>query len=307
MKKIVICGATGMVGSLLARRLHAGGHTLILVGRDIAKISQSFAFNIEALTWDELRHVNPQEIGIVVNLAGAGVSDQKWTPAYKQTMRDSRLNTTQQCVKLCKNDPEIRLINASAVSAYGFYDHDHEAFTENDTGKRSGTNYLQELIDAWEALALEAETEGRSVTLLRTGIVLDRSGGGLPAMAKPYTFFMGGLVGTGEQIMSWISLQDAVSAIEFIIEHPYLTGPVNLVSTGACSQKQFAKALGKALGKPSGFHMPGFMIKATMGQMGKKLVLTGQRVTPEKLLHAGFAFQDTNIGDFLKRIYERSI
>ncbi len=303
MKKTVICGATGMVGSVLTKQLHASGQPLILVGRDAAKISQSFAFDVEALSWDELHNVDPQEIGIVVNLAGAGVSDQKWTPAYKQTMRDSRLNTTQQCVKLCKKNPDIRLINASAVSAYGFYDHDHPRFTENDTDKRSGTNFLQELIDDWEALALQAQTAGNSVTLLRTGIVLDRSGGGLPAMAKPFTLYMGGAVGTGAQIMSWISLRDLVNAIVFIIERPALNGAVNMVSTGACAQKEFARALGKALRKPSAVHMPAFMIKASMGQMGEELVLTGQRVTPEKLQQAGFTFKDTNIHTFLKAIY----
>ncbi len=302
-KKIVICGASGMVGTLLSERLHENGHSLILVGRDAEKLEQAFPFNAEFLTWDALSKYDPNQIGIIINLSGAGVSDKKWTPDYKQTMRDSRLQTTQKCVEVCKKNSDIRLINASAVSAYGFYEYDHAPFTEGDTQKRTGTNFLQELIDDWEASALKAEAFGNRVTLLRTGIVLDRSGGGLPSMAKPYAFFMGGPVGTGEQVMSWISLRDVVSAIEFIIGHPDFTGPVNLTSTGACSQKKFAKALGKALKKPSAVHMPAFMIKASMGQMGEELVLTGQRVTPLKLLQNDFQFQDTDIDIFLETHY----
>ena len=122
-------------------------------------------------------------------------------------------------------------------------------------------------------------------------------------MAKPFQFYMGGPVGTGEQVMSWISLRDVVAAIKFIIKQPDLTGPVNLTSTGACCQREFAKALGKALKKPSAVHMPAFMIKATMGQMGEELVLTGQRVTPSRLLKSGFQFQDTDIDIFLETLY----
>lgn len=301
--KIVICGASGMVGTLLSKRLYENGHNLILVGRDAEKLKQAFPFQAEFLTWDALSKYNADQIGIIINLSGAGVSDEKWTPDYKKIMRDSRLQTTQKCVEICKNNSNIRLINASAVSAYGFYDHDHASFTERDAQKRTGTNFLQELIDDWEASALKAEAFGNSVNLLRTGIVLDRSGGGLPAMAKPYAFFMGGPVGTGEQVMSWISLRDVVSAIEFIIGHPDLTGPVNLTSTGACSQKDFAKALGKALKKLSAVHMPAFIIKSTMGQMGEELVLTGQRVMPSKLLQKGFKFKDPDIYLFLKTHY----
>lgn len=302
--KTVICGATGMVGTKLAQQLHNKGHSLILVGRDSKKIRDVFAFETESLTWDELMKTDPQEIDVVINLAGAGVSDQKWTETYKQTMRDSRLKTTQKCVALCAKNPKIRLINASAVSAYGFYEQNHQPFTEEDKDKRSGTNFLQKLIDDWEDEAMKAQAMGNPVVLLRTGVVLDKSGGGLPSMAAPFNIFMGGPVGTGEQIMSWISLRDLVNGIVFIVENPQLSGPVNMVSTGACRQTEFAKALGKAMGKPSFMHTPSFMIKMMMGQLGQELVLTGQRVVPAKLLKAGFEFKDTDIDLFLTDLYQ---
>lgn len=303
MKKIVICGATGLVGSALAEQFHSSGRKLILVGRDAAKLRQAFAFDVEPLTWDELLNSDAENIDVIINLAGASVGDQKWTPTYKQIMRDSRFKTTKKCVELCKKNSDIRLINASAVSAYGFYDQDHAPFSEKDTHKRTGTNFLQEMIDEWEAEALKAESSGNNVTLLRIGVVLDRFGGALPLMTKPYQFYMGGPAGTGKQVMSWIGLRDLVNAIVFLTEHAEISGPVNMVSSGACTQKEFARALGKALNKPSAVNMPTFMIKAAMGQMGEELVLTGQRVSPEKLLQHGFNFQHTDIEVFLKKLY----
>jgi uncharacterized protein len=303
-KTIMICGATGMVGSRLAQQLHAKGHRLALVGRDAEKVRAAFPFEVNALSWDDLARADAAEIATIINLSGAGVSDQTWTASYKQIMRDSRLQTTRQCVAVCSRHPEVRLINASAVSAYGFYDSDHLAFTENDRDRRTGTNFLQALIDDWEATALGAEAGGNPVVLLRIGVVLDRSGGALPSMAKPFRFFIGGPVGAGEQVMSWVSVDDLVNGIDLLIDHPHITGPVNIVSPGACTQRAFAKALGQAMGRPSLMPTPAFLIRALMGQLGQELVLTGQRVAPQRLLEAGFTFQDKEIGALLQRLFK---
>ncbi len=306
MKKIVICGATGMVGSRLASLLHENGHPLMVVGRSLDKIKKSFPFEVEALTWKELPDCDAAGIEAIINLSGAGVSDEKWTDGYKALMRESRIETTQQCVALSAKNPEIRLINASAVSAYGFYDQDHRSFTESDRDKRTGNNFLRQLIDDWETEALKVESSGNPVVLLRLGVVFDRSSKALPAMAKPYSFFMGGPAGTGKQVFSWISIPDVVNAIGFLLKHPEITGPVNLVSPGACRQEEFSKALGKALGKPSFMPSPPFLIRMMMGQMGDELLLTGQRVVPEKLRQAGFVFQDTQIGEFLRAQFQEA-
>lgn len=304
MNKIMICGATGMVGNRLASLLHENGHQLVVVGRNLDKIRKTFPFEVEALTWKNLPDCDAAGIEAIINLSGAGVSDEKWTDAYKVLMRKSRIETTQQCVDLSKRNPKIRLINASAVSAYGFYDQDHRSFTENDRDKRTGNNFLQQLIDDWETEALKAEATGNPVVLLRLGVVMDRSGKALPAMAQPFSFYMGGPAGTGKQVFSWISIPDVINAIAFLLKHPEITGPVNLVSPGACRQEEFAKALGKALGKPSFMPSPPFLIRMMMGQMGDELMLTGQRVVPEKLQQAGFVFQDTKISDFLQKQFQ---
>lgn len=301
MKKIVICGATGLVGEQLVKLLHKKSYPMILVGRDAKKIESLFSFKTDAISWNDLSNIDPSDVGTVLNLAGAGVSDQKWTDEYKKTLRSSRLKTTEQCVSFCKSNSDIRLINASAVSAYGFYEGDSLTFSEDDQHKRTGSNFLQILIDDWESSALKAKENGNDVVLLRTGIVLDKKAGGLPAMIKPFKFFFGGPVGSGKQIMSWISLEDLVLATFFIIQNREISGPVNTVSPGHCTNKDFASALGKALGKPSFIKSPAFLIRAMMGQMGQELVLTGQKVVPQKLLDHNFPFIDTNIDEFLKK------
>ncbi|MGB3637951.1 MAG: TIGR01777 family oxidoreductase [Rivularia sp. (in: cyanobacteria)] len=305
MKKVVVCGASGIVGSQLVQRLHKKSCPLVLVGRTPQPLKQKFPFAADCYSWKEFSASPSEELGVIINISGAGVSDQSWSDAYKQVMTDSRLNTTKICVEVCKQNPDIRLINASAVSAYGFYDDDHEAFSETDTHRRTGTCFLQELIDQWEQATQPAIEAGNQVALLRIGFVLDRNGGGLAAMATPFSYFLGGKSGTGNQIMSWVSLRDLVAAIEFIFDHPELNGPINIVSPGACSNRVFAQSLGKALSRPSFVSAPAFLIEAMMGQMGQELVLTGQRVSPTKLWNAGFIFQDQDIEQYLREIYRR--
>lgn len=303
MKKVVVCGASGMVGTKLVHLLHEKSYPLVVVGRTPQPLKQKFPFAADCYSWEEFSASPVEELGVIINISGAGVSDQSWSDAYKKVMTDSRLNTTKICVEVCKHNPDIRLINASAVSAYGFYDDDHEAFSEDDTDRRTGTCFLQELIDQWERATEPAIEAGNQVALLRIGFVLDRNGGGLPAMATPFSYFLGGKSGTGNQIMSWVSLRDLVAAIEFIFDHPELNGPINIVSPRPCSNRVFAQSLGKALNKTSFVPAPAFLIKAMMGQMGQELVLTGQRVSPSKLLEAGFVFQDQDIEICLREIY----
>jgi uncharacterized protein (TIGR01777 family) len=305
MKKVAICGASGMVGTRLVQRLHERSCSLVLVGRNSQRLQQKFLFAADYCSWEEFSAYPAEELGVIVNMSGAGVSDQPWSDTYKQIMTDSRLDTTNTCVEICKQNPEIRLINASAVSAYGFYDNDHEAFSEADRDRRTGTCFLQELIDQWEQATEPAVEAGNRVVLLRIGVVFDRNEGALPTMATPFPYFLGGKSGTGKQIMSWVSLRDLVAAIEFIFDHPELNGPINIVSPGACSNQVFAQSLGKALGRPSFVPAPAFLIKALMGQLGQELVLTGQRVSPGKLLEAGFVFQDQDIEQCLREIYRR--
>lgn len=307
MKRETICitGASGLVGSRLARRLHEKGKNLLIVGRSRERLTRQFPFAGKCLDWEGLANQPMDDVSAIVNLAGASVMAEKWTPAYKAKMMASRINATKACVELCKADPELDLLNASAISAYGFYLEDGHAFTEDDVARRFGKEtFLQNLIDAWEDATGPAIAAGARVVPLRLGVVFTPDDAVLRLFARLFGLFMGGPVGTGRQVMSWISVEDLVSALIFLLEHRDITGPVNLVSPGACQNREFARAMGRALGRPSVVRTPGFLIKTLMGQMGDELVLHGQRVTPKKLQDAGFVFEHPEISGYLRKTYQ---
>lgn len=302
MLETVICGASGLVGGALARRLGQAGHPYSVVGRSKDKLLAAFPGATRRLSWSEFEEDSAERIGTVVNLAGASVMARRWTSAYKQVMTDSRLKSTALCAAVCSRQPGMRLLSASSVHAYGIYAGDHEAFTEFDRGRRSGSSYLQGLIDAWEEAARPAARAGCSLSCLRIGVVLSERGGALPAMARAFRAYVGGRQGTGRQVVSWISLDDLASVIGFLIEHPELTGPINAVAPNPCTNSELARAVGRSLGRPAALPAPGFALRAIMGQGGFELVLRGQRVAPRRLSEAGFEFRDHDVRSCLARL-----
>ena len=305
MNLVVVCGASGMVGRALIDTLTQRGTPFAVVGRDPARLADQFPIAQRCMSWEGFRDGDSSDVGTIVNLAGAGVNDERWSPAYKKTMTESRLASTAVCASVCAENPTIHLINASSVHAYGIYAGDHGAFTESDRDRRMGTCYLQELIDDWEAATLPATDAGSAVSLLRIGVVLSMDGGALPPLATPFTFFVGGRYGTGKQVMSWISLRDVVAAIVFLIDRPDIEGPVNVVAPNAVTNAEFARALGKALKRPSAVPLPAAAVRLILGEAGDELVLAGQRVSPVKLLDAGFEFADRDISNCLEHLVAR--
>lgn len=300
---IAIIGATGLVGTELYRILDREKFRVVVVGRSSKKLKDHFPTAMAHMTWADFEASNAQEYAALVNIAGASVSGTKWTDDYKQIMVDSRIEATRLCVEKCRENQDIHLINASAVSSYGFYEGPSIRFTEHDRDQRTGSAFLQELIDEWEANALQAKAFGNAVTLLRIGVVLDPDEGALPEMMKPFKMFLGGPIGTGQQMMSWISTEDVARIIAFLLETKDLTGPVNCTSPGACSNRQFAKALGHAINRPGYIRTPAFVIRAAMGQMGDELIVKGQHVYPDKLLEAGFTFNHLTIEDYFDKTF----
>ncbi|MEQ8747715.1 TIGR01777 family oxidoreductase [Pyruvatibacter sp.] len=298
-ERIAIIGATGLVGRTLYDIVDKSLYEIAVIGRSVKKLRAIFPDAIDHMNWDGFKESEAKNYSAIVNLAGSGVSEQKWTNAYKQEMCDSRIGATEICVDLCARNSDIHLINASAVSAYGFYTEPFIRFTEDNTDARKGIAFLQSLIDVWEETALLAENTGNSVALLRTGVVFDASEGPLPQIMKPFKMFVGGKIGSGRQMMSWISLEDEARAINFLLANRHITGPINCTSPGACTNAEFAKALGKALRKPSFFPTPALIIRATMGQMGDELIVKGQHVFPKKLLDSGFQFKHETINAYL--------
>ncbi len=305
-KSVAIIGATGLIGSELFRILDKTHFKITVVGRSLEKLQTKFPQADQHMTWQDFENSDAKDYTAIVNLAGASAASQKWTADFKQTLIDSRIGATRLSVAKCRENPQIHLINASAVSAYGLYDEPYIRFTEQNHDQREGSAFLQDLADQWEATALEASSNGNPITLLRTGVVLDVSEGALPEMMKPFKMFVGGKVGTGTQMMSWISIKDIARAIAFLLNRPDITGPVNCVAPGACSNAEFAKALGKAMSRPSFFATPAFVLRAAMGQMAEELILKGQHVYPEALLNAGFQFHHQTVENYFEEAFDDS-
>lgn len=295
---ILITGGRGFIGKPLCRELVSSGHNVLITTRRNSTSK-------DMLTWDT-KTLLPSDIisniDAVINLAGESIASGRWTKKRKELILSSRINTTRALVESMQNanpKPKI-LISASAIGYYG--PHGDEYVTEDTP---SGTDFIAGVCKTWEAEALKAQKLGLRVVLLRIGVVLEADGGALTRMVIPFKFFLGGPVGTGKQWFSWIHRDDVVGIIKYSLENESISGPVNLTAPEPVTNKEFSSALGEALGRPSCFAVPGFIVKLTLGELGGVL-LTGQRVLPEKALKAGYQFKYPEVNGALRAIFTTS-
>ena len=309
---ILITGGTGFIGSALSRELVNSGHKVIIASR---RKSPPKLENIEIVRWDIQTPLSSEimsGIDAVINLAGESLISGRWTKKRKERIMSSRVNTTRLLVESMKqiplNPPLLKgdrgglpkvLISASAVGYYGA--HGDEYVTEDAP---PASDFLAEVCKAWEKEALRAQESGVRVVITRFGIVLESDGGALSKMAIPFKFFLGGHLGSGQQWFSWVHREDIIGFMKYALENESVSGHFNLTSPQPVTNKEFCSALGKALNRPSWFHVPAFMIKLTLGEVGKVL-LTGQRVLPEKALKAGYQFKYPEINEALRAIFGR--
>ncbi len=291
-KKIVAAGASGLIGQKLVDRLENNGDE---VRRLLRRESQA-----NDLVWDpssgKLDSKELEGCDAVLCLNGVDVAGRRWSAAYKDQLRDSRLNATgllARSIAGLKQPPKVFLV----ASAIGFYGDCGDTSIQED-GPR-GKGFLAELCGDWEAAAQPAVDAGVRVVNLRIGVVLSPHGGALAKMHLPFKLGLGGRIGSGAQYMSWIAIEDVVAAIHFCMEQEALNGPVNLVAPNPVSNAEFTKALGKALSRPTLLPVPSFAIRMVFGQMGEELLLAGARVEPKKLVDAGFVFSFPNLADTL--------
>ncbi len=292
---ILITGGTGFIGSALSRGLRDAGHSVVLTTRRQTDSS-------EMLTWNPPELIPTDIISnfdAVVNLAGESIASGRWTMARKERLVSSRIDTTKALVQSMKNagpGPGV-LLSASAIGYYG--PRGAEYVTEKTP---PASDFLADLCKAWETEALKAEETGVRVVLLRTGIVLGAGGGALAQMVVPFKLFIGGHIGSGEQWLSWIHMDDEVGIIRHALENGSVSGPVNMTAPDPVTNKEFSSALGKALGRPSWLPVPGFVLKIALGELGQ-IALTGQRVIPEKALETGYEFKYPEVNGALKDIF----
>ena len=273
---VAVTGASGFVGRALLESLRAAGH---------------------AVTAISLRTQPPPDVfagcQAVVNLAGEPVA-QRWTAAARERISSSRIQGTRSLVAALRKHPPAVLVSASAVGYYG--SRSDEILTEDSP---PSSDFLGELAVAWEREARVAEEFGVRVVTPRIGVVFGRGGGALAQMLRPFRLGIGGRLGTGEQWMSWIALNDLVSLIEFAIEDATLSGPMNAVAPSPVTNAAFTRELASALRRPAILPVPAFALKILFGEMSQ-ILLGGQRVIPQAALRAGFKFRFADLGEALR-------
>jgi uncharacterized protein (TIGR01777 family) len=281
--KILITGSSGLIGSALVKTFIADGHD---VGRLLRKKGpeRNPYWNPES---QEIDLYDFKEPDAVVHLAGDNISEGRWTQAKKSRIVDSRVKGTRllsNYMAQLSRKPRV-FISGSAI---GFYGNHREIFFDETSPQGSG--FLADLCGQWEEATTPAVKAGIRVVKIRTGMVLSSSGGALKKMLLPFTLGLGGILGNGNQYMSWISIQDVVGAILFLIKNDSVSGPVNLVSPTPVTNTVFTKTLGSVLHRPTLLPMTGFVARIVFGEMADELLLASARVAPKKLTEAGYRF-----------------
>ena len=286
--KVVITGASGLIGSALVPHLRSRGDEVLRLVRRSATAPDEVTWDPAAGTIDL---AGLEGIDAVVHLAGAGVGDHRWTDAYKKTILDSRVDSTHTIVTaMTQLSPRpATLVAGSAIGWYG------------DTGDRAvdesapaGTGFLADVVRAWEAAADPARAAGIRVTHARTGLVVAKEGGAWAKLFPIFKLGLGGKLGSGRQYWSWISLRDEISALTYLLDNPSLNGPVNLTGPAPATNAEVTSAMGAVLGRPTLFAVPAVALKTALGEFSTE-ILSSARVIPEVLESAGFTWQDTTV------------
>lgn len=305
MAKIVITGATGMIGRELVSRLAGRGDRVVVLSRNAEKARSVLGDGVETLTWGRPLETPPPREALagadaVVNMMGEPIS-QRWTSAVKADIHASRVLGTRQLISgLAALDRDDRPEVLVCQSATGFYGPRGDEPLDEDSP--AGDDFLARVVREWEQEAVAAEPLTR-VVRTRTGVVLSGTGGALAVMLPFFRVGIGGPIAGGRQYVPWIHMDDVIGGLLLAVDSRDLTGPVNLTAPGVIDNRGFSKALGRALGRPAILPVPAFALKLLYGEMAQ-LVTTGQRVTPRRLLAAGYRFHQPDVDDALAALLE---
>ncbi len=290
-KKRLITGASGLIGKALQLSFKETDCEMLLASRGEPK-------NVNHIQWNpdtgfavgDLHRL--EGLDAVIHLAGENVSGLRWTDEKKKAIRDSRVFGTRSLIETfgkLEKKPKV-FISGSAIGFYG--DRGDEEMTE---ASQAGKTFLADVCKEWEAESRRAEDMGIRTVLLRTGIVLSKDGGALAAMLMPYKLGVGGVVGSGKQWMSWVSLDDVVGIINYALENENIRGAVNNVSPNPVINEEFTKTLGSVLYRPTFLPLPEFAVSLVFGEMGDALLLDSTKVIPKRLIEAGYEFKYTEL------------
>ena len=298
--RVLLIGATGFIGKPLVEKLVARNHEVYIFTRNDKKTRSLFGDKVHIQQWKADDYIILQEyahkVDVVINLAGENLSSKRWTGDQKRKILSSRVNIGKAlsfALKQSEDKPYL-LIQASAIGYYGYSE--EKVFTERSP---VGDGFLPMVAQQWEDSVRNIVEDNTRKIFIRSGVVLGREGGLLPQMLKTFRLFMGGHLGTGNQWLSWIHIDDATEAIVRLVETPGLGGPYNLTAPNPVTMKEFASTLGKVLNRPSWFPVPSFVLETVFGDMAREIMLQGQKVMPRKLQEIGFEFQYNDLGSAL--------
>lgn len=300
--RILITGGTGLIGRPLSALLANAGHNVTVLSRNPIE-AKPMPEGVSLHRWD-LENLDGwghlvDGADAIINLAGAGIGDGRWSKARKTAIRESRLNAGHilvEAVEAASIKPKV-VIQSSAIGYYGSFD--DGSIVVEDQGP--GDDFVAKVCFDWEITTAPISRMGIRRPIIRTGVVLSNDGGALQRMKLPYKFFMGGKLGDGSQWMSWIHMVDEVRAIQFLLEHDTADGPFNLTAPNPVTNSQLSNALGDAMGRPAKIPAPSFAIRGAFGEMAD-IVLKGQRVLPHNLQALGFEFEYPNIRAALQEL-----
>jgi uncharacterized protein (TIGR01777 family) len=294
--RIVVAGGTGFLGRPLVERLEREGHEVGVLSRQPSS-SKHLPWTPDGTTGPWAAAIDGADA--VVNLAGESIAGARWTAAHKMQIRESRIRATRSLVTAIQQAtrrPAV-LLSGSAIGYYG--PHGDEPLTEDAA---PGDDFLAAVCKDWEAEALRA-TGSTRVVLLRTGIALEKDGGALPQMALPFKLFAGGPVGSGRQYYSWIHRTDWVGLVTWALRPNSVAGPLNLTAPTPVPNREFARTLGRVLGRPAFVPAPAFALRIALGEMADALLLSGQRVVPSRAGAGGFRFEYPTLEPALRAIF----
>ncbi|MDR9468615.1 TIGR01777 family oxidoreductase [Marinospirillum sp.] len=292
--RVLVTGGTGFIGQALCPLLLQQGHQVVLLTR---QLKPRLPEGVKEFV-NQLQELEKDSIEAVINLAGAGIADKRWSEERKKRLVNSRVETTRQLVKwmITQNSPPQVLVSASAV---GYYGEQGDRIITEDTPPEPGFTY--DLCAAWEAEALRAEEQGIRVCLVRTGVVLDQGGGSLAKMLPAFKLGLGGPLGSGQHWFPWIHREDMARIYVWLVENKQ-TGVFNASAPHPVRNREFTQALGKALKRPAFMPMPAFVLKLMFGEMAD-LLLVSDRMQPQRLEEAGFEFRYPKLDQALERIF----
>jgi hypothetical protein len=298
--KVALTGASGFLGPVFVQRLVERGHTVHVLARDVKRTLARLPEGVSGSFFDATTPLSPEALGgaeAVVHLAGEPVA-QRWTQSARQRIRDSRVVGTRLLVEALRAAGTVRhFVSASAIGYYGSH-RGAEPLTESSS---PGEDFLAGVCRAWEAEALQAASAGIRTVVPRIGVVLHPEGGALKKMLPPFRLGLGGRMGSGQQYLSWVHREDTLGLLLFALEHPELSGPLNVTAPEPVTNADFSRALGAALGRPAVVPVPSFALKAALGEMSE-VVLGGQRALPRHAREAGYPFQFPTLPEALRSL-----